>query len=305
MSKVVIIPDVHGDDFWKKAVKDHESDTIVFLGDYLDSYSDMDRGAEWNNFLEIVEFKKQHMDNVHLLLGNHDCGYLFGLSCSRRDPDPEHCERNRKFFEDNLDLFDLTYYIQGAGNGKYTLVFSHAGLLPGWVTMSQTRCWTTDLKALDNPFMEQALGMPLTVAEEGRGFLGSTGDVSLNKMLHNKDHWENGLIPILGMVSTKRGGQYPAGCGSVVWADIDEFSEYNGTNGNPYLMTKPCGRYIHPKFFQIFGHTNMARSWDGSIIEDAVPVLACRNPEAYCMCCDIARGILLDTDTMEFNSMPR
>ena len=36
MSKILLIPDIHGRDFWKKA-KDFEGE-IVFLGDYLDPY---------------------------------------------------------------------------------------------------------------------------------------------------------------------------------------------------------------------------------------------------------------------------
>ena len=35
---MIIIPDIHGRTFWKKAVKGHENDEIVFLGDYNDPY---------------------------------------------------------------------------------------------------------------------------------------------------------------------------------------------------------------------------------------------------------------------------
>ena len=38
--KTLIIPDVHGRSFWKKAIKKHfdECDHVVFLGDYIDPY---------------------------------------------------------------------------------------------------------------------------------------------------------------------------------------------------------------------------------------------------------------------------
>ena len=42
--KILTIPDLHGKDIWKKFVAEdtfvakEESDKIVFLGDYLDSY---------------------------------------------------------------------------------------------------------------------------------------------------------------------------------------------------------------------------------------------------------------------------
>ena len=71
---MIIIPDIHGRTFWKDCVKGHENEEIIFLGDYLDPYP-----AEWItrkeailNFQEILEFKKAHMNNVILLLGNHD-----------------------------------------------------------------------------------------------------------------------------------------------------------------------------------------------------------------------------------------
>ena len=40
MTKILILPDIHGRPFWKDAVEKHfdECDKIVFLGDYLDAY---------------------------------------------------------------------------------------------------------------------------------------------------------------------------------------------------------------------------------------------------------------------------
>lgn len=40
MSKVIIIPDVHGRKFWRSALSWVETTPIVFLGDYLDPYRD-------------------------------------------------------------------------------------------------------------------------------------------------------------------------------------------------------------------------------------------------------------------------
>jgi hypothetical protein len=37
---MLVIGDVHGQDFWKPIVNDHiDEDYIVFVGDYFDSYS--------------------------------------------------------------------------------------------------------------------------------------------------------------------------------------------------------------------------------------------------------------------------
>ena len=71
---MIIIPDIHGRTFWKSAVKGRETEEIVFLGDYVDPYSELEGLEPLDGFIalsEIVEFKKLHPDNVTLLLGNH------------------------------------------------------------------------------------------------------------------------------------------------------------------------------------------------------------------------------------------
>ena len=68
---IVIVPDVHGRDFWKK-VLNTEADKIIFLGDYLDHYPDESTNEhDIENFKEIIQFKKDNSDKVTLLLGNH------------------------------------------------------------------------------------------------------------------------------------------------------------------------------------------------------------------------------------------
>lgn len=77
--KVLIIPDVHGRDFWKEPVMKALNETdarIVFLGDYLDPYKqDFDHNhyqeTAIGNFNEIINLKKENKNRVNLLLGNH------------------------------------------------------------------------------------------------------------------------------------------------------------------------------------------------------------------------------------------
>ena len=75
MSKILVIPDVHGRPFWKQAVEKYgdEVDRIIFLGDYLDRYEneDISRKQERENFKEILDFKLENKDKVVMLLGNH------------------------------------------------------------------------------------------------------------------------------------------------------------------------------------------------------------------------------------------
>ena len=77
---VIIIPDIHGRQFWKDAVKDRENEDIIFLGDYMDPYEEEEIGYNkaLENFKEIIAFANEHK-NVTLLLGNHDIHYLFSF----------------------------------------------------------------------------------------------------------------------------------------------------------------------------------------------------------------------------------
>jgi predicted phosphodiesterase len=56
--KTLIIPDVHGRTFWKKAIEKHKDEVnkIIFLGDYLDPYpwEGITRKEAIRNFQEII-----------------------------------------------------------------------------------------------------------------------------------------------------------------------------------------------------------------------------------------------------------
>ena len=84
--KTIIIGDVHGRDQWKQIVaQEKDADTVIFLGDYFDSF-DISAVEQMHNFKEIVEFKEtsftnagtddQHKTQVILLIGNHDYHYF-------------------------------------------------------------------------------------------------------------------------------------------------------------------------------------------------------------------------------------
>ena len=139
MKKILIIPDVHGRDFWKEPVKKVLEDTnahIVYIGDYTDPYS-----SEWgfnfdylqhtiDNFKEIIEMKKQNSDRITLLLGNHDCGYAIGDTICSSRMDRTHRSELEELFKENRELFQIAEEYDIAGRH---FVFSHAGILKGWV----------------------------------------------------------------------------------------------------------------------------------------------------------------------------
>lgn len=129
MSKILIVPDVHGRAFWHRALElVAQVDQIVFLGDYLDPYShegiSFDLALE--EFNKILEFKKEYPDLVTLLVGNHDMHYIIEdfMDCSRRNM--AMLDQLHKLYNSNLDLFNLIHI-------EDDWLFSHAGVYKGWM----------------------------------------------------------------------------------------------------------------------------------------------------------------------------
>ena len=83
--KILIIPDLHGSDKWKKYIYgNYEFDHCVFLGDYVDSY-DKTNDEILTNLADIISLKQANSSRVTLLLGNHELSYLMmdqGYYCS-------------------------------------------------------------------------------------------------------------------------------------------------------------------------------------------------------------------------------
>ena len=76
MSKLIAIGDIHGRDIWKQIVETEQPDTVVFVGDYFDSFN-IPGIDQIHNFKNIIQWK---LDNpqckVVLLIGNHDFHYM-------------------------------------------------------------------------------------------------------------------------------------------------------------------------------------------------------------------------------------
>jgi hypothetical protein len=146
--KYLIVPDVHGRDFWREPVNKTLQETdakIVFLGDYVDPYygefydGDEDKWLveginSWENLsdyvvktlTDIINLKKEYPDRIILLLGNHDCGYLIGTQiCSCRHERWKHTQILDKLFYENRNIFQLAY--EDTINEKH-YIFSHAGI---------------------------------------------------------------------------------------------------------------------------------------------------------------------------------
>ena len=161
--KILINPDIHGRVFWKYSVEHKdEFDKIIFLGDYLDAYSPDLLVNEEDNFKEIIQFKKDNLDKVILLLGNHDCSYINSKILPSSRHNPFKADIYHKLFNDNLDLFQLVYIYN-----KY--LFSHAGVYEEWLKMCDL-----NLDNLINYDLDK-LAPYLNVLDSHRGGLGSIG----------------------------------------------------------------------------------------------------------------------------------
>jgi hypothetical protein len=124
--KIIALGDTHGRSFWKYVVNTQTFDKLVFIGDYFDSF-DISGEVQLNNFLDIVEYKKNNPEKVILLIGNHDHHYF-----------PEVGDAGTSGYQHKMApsfgyvLSENKYLLQMAyKEGEY--LFSHAGFAPTWL----------------------------------------------------------------------------------------------------------------------------------------------------------------------------
>jgi hypothetical protein len=128
MNDILIVPDIHGRDFWKPGL-DYPGQ-IIFLGDYTDPYPSEGFTQEnaYQNLLEIVKLKKQNPDRVTLLVGNHELHYYDDKYASSRFSE-RHYDRYHEILtgNDTASLFQVCKRV-----GCY--LFTHAGVTIEWIT---------------------------------------------------------------------------------------------------------------------------------------------------------------------------
>lgn len=125
MKSFVAIGDVHGLTKWRDIVEEHKESVIVFLGDYLDPYEYITREQQLANLSDIIGLKKERMDDVVLLLGNHDLHYF----CEKAVPGSRYDFQIEKeaeaLFLGNIELFSYAFQ-----HGRF--IFTHAGIQHSW-----------------------------------------------------------------------------------------------------------------------------------------------------------------------------
>ena len=229
--KILVIPDVHGREFWREPVKytlENTDASIVFLGDFLDCYShEFDKSVDYKQqaiecFREIITLKKLYPNRITLLLGNHCMSYRFNTEICECRTDYENYETIRRMFVDNKDLFQLAD--EATVNGKH-FIFSHAGIHKGYVKFA----FPDEYESIDDNNVVAYFNNAY-FAEEPR------------------------LIRSLGMYDNYRGwGGYDYG--SIVWADIHSWfprQEYDGYGD-----------------YQIVGHTQLVHG-SGGFMDDKI-----------------------------------
>ena len=191
---MIIIPDVHGRNFWRKPVeKALGKEHIIFLGDYLDpyQYEDIYPSEAFLIFEEIVSLKMKYPDDITLLLGNHDLHYISpDIAGGRKDY--ARMVDIRDIIIGNAGLFRMA---QEAVINSKKFLFTHAGVRQGWLD-----------------FEDEYLGQltPEDVCHR------------LNEMWLDEDQRPM-LLDILADVSYARWGLQPYG--SPIWNDVIEMDD--------------------------------------------------------------------------------
>lgn len=260
MKKIIIIPDVHGRTFWREPVKKYknvEGVHIVFLGDYLDPYENIDfiyKAEAFAVFEEIID-EARSANNITLLLGNHDIHYWpqfhKSYGCRRDELRKQNISH---LFLSNIDLFSIAYetYI----NDKQYL-FTHAGVIKPWfewVTNKEVKTNTLDPDLKDSYRYSDVFGL---TEQEIAAIDVEMNANGLNKLLDSKVGRD-----ILWTISRYRGGY--STYGSCIWADVSEH----------YSLFSKEDRYEN--IYQIFSHSFGSPSLDEYIINDNWAMLDCR-----------------------------
>lgn len=120
-----VIGDVHGRDAWKDVIIDGVRN--VFVGDYFDPYQNISHEDCRKNFLEIIDYKKQHPETI-LLYADHELHYLLydngGEIYSRFDS--THATEIQDLLNDHAE------YFSGVAHAVENHLITHAGVSRQW-----------------------------------------------------------------------------------------------------------------------------------------------------------------------------
>ena len=192
---ILIIPDIHGRDFWKIPFNDivekrASFDEIIFLGDYFDPYvyeniDEVESIFNWHNMRKLLR-KVSWSAPVKFtyLIGNHDFKYMnddFMKNAGGDKTMKRTLNEVKGIFKDNILQFKLAY--ETVVNNK-KILFTHAGVNKEWY-------------------------------ERHKDLIGELNATNLNKLQFSKEG-----VEVLCEVGYSRGGDSPTG--SILWADVTD-----------------------------------------------------------------------------------
>lgn len=125
--RIIALGDTHGRSNWKQIINYEKFDKIVFIGDYFDTYDNISFEQQMDNFKEIISYKKDNLDKVILLFGNHDYHYLKTVN----ETYSGYQFYRKKDIQDILhsaiddDLLQMCFIWDN-------MIFSHAGITQTW-----------------------------------------------------------------------------------------------------------------------------------------------------------------------------
>ena len=129
-NKLIGVGDTHGRDTWKQVVKNESFNKFIFIGDYFDTHYDITPEQQIQNFKDIVEFKKQNLDKVVLLIGNHDFHYMpccTSIGECYSGFQSKYAFEIQQLLEENKEYLQMCYV-------HNSILFSHAGVSKTWLT---------------------------------------------------------------------------------------------------------------------------------------------------------------------------
>lgn len=209
---LLIIPDVHGRTFWRKAVETKTFSHVIFLGDYTDPYprEDIDQRDAYKELLDIIKYAKEHRETTTMLLGNHDMHYkskLFDRLAEGSRYSYRMSDEYAKIFNDNDELFQLAYE---ADYEDTHCLFTHAGVSSVWY-------------------------------EDSRQVIGELTADNLNRLAHSEEG-----IKAIAEVGRLRGGWAKAG--GILWADYDEVAASEPLEGVLQIFGHTQNREMRPVY---------------------------------------------------------
>jgi hypothetical protein len=196
MDEILIVPDIHGRNFWKPAL-DYKG-SIIFLGDYTDPYPQegFTQNDAYQGLIEIVDFKRQNPNRVTLLVGNHEMHYYNSdYACGRFDYHYFKSYNEILAGEETAGLFQLCKQVD-----KY--LFIHAGITKGWYDAH-----FDELSKLGDTLEEQINNLFKTKIEAFyeasmyRGGYHSAGSplwADLSEFSEETEHFDDTIIQIIG-----------------------------------------------------------------------------------------------------------